>query len=689
MRHKHIKRLAVQIPLKILRILVLIMMILCITLGLLLNSVISKQVHTEINYIAMNNSSQVAAYLNTMDSLSSSLANELNRYQVLDSYTSKKLINRALLTILDQEPDIFSTYCAFEPDKYYVNTPDGLSYYAYRNGSDIAVDVLTDYDVYSAGDYYAETKQLKSAHITEPYAYELTSGKTVWLVTISNPILDDDGEFLGVANCDILVDTIAGLNLSTGDYDTAYSYILTNQGTYIANTADSSVVGSSFRVLNSVGKEIMTAAQNGTSLLAEGINTYHGSKKSWINLSPVQTNGLDKTWSSAFVVNQEEALTSVRSLLILLCVIILAGLIVLALFCYFTISRALTPVRDVVDSASAMGAGNLKAMQADKRFPPNELGELASIMQNTSLTLSSYITDISTVLGSLSDGDLDISIAREYIGDFQAIKEALIKITEAFNTTFAGMLAVADEVALQSNQIANGAQALSQGSAQQASSIQELVASMTEISNKINNNTSSTIEADSHMEQIRSMLDNSNQSMQEAVAAMEEIYKSSIQIEKIITAIEEISSQTNILALNAAVEAARAGTAGKGFAVVADEVRTLAGKSSNAVKETTQLISASLEAVSRGKTVVDHTAHSLNEVIKNTEQIACIINNISSSSKEQTVSMKQLTEGIEQVSSVVQTTSATAQESAAVSEELSSQAATLKGMIQRFRLKSQ
>lgn len=128
------------------------------------------------------------------------------------------------------------------------------------------------------------------------------------------------------------------------------------------------------------------------------------------------------------------------------------------------------------------------------------------------------------------------------------------------------------------------------GTIHQKESINGLVSNMTDITVQIQNSTVRCGNASDLVDRAAGYAAEADTKMEQLFTATNNIDRSSTQIGSIIKTIEDIAFQTNILALNAAVEAARAGTAGKGFSVVADEVRSLAGKSAEAVKNTSTLI---------------------------------------------------------------------------------------------------
>jgi methyl-accepting chemotaxis protein len=234
--------------------------------------------------------------------------------------------------------------------------------------------------------------------------------------------------------------------------------------------------------------------------------------------------------------------------------------------------------------------------------------------------------------------------------------------------------------------MAIAANSLSQGAVEQASAIEDLEGTVTNISNRVEESAKNAEFANKQANQIGIQIEESNQKMKKMIQAIEEINDSSNEIGKIIKTIEDIAFQTNILALNASVEAARAGAAGKGFAVVANEVRSLAEKSADASKSTTMLIERSVSAVKNGTKIANETAEQLSSVVSDTNNIINIVGIIANNSREEADSISQVQQQINQISSVVQTNSATAEESAATSQQLSEQSKVLKQLISVFRL---
>lgn len=287
----------------------------------------------------------------------------------------------------------------------------------------------------------------------------------------------------------------------------------------------------------------------------------------------------------------------------------------------------------------------------------------------------------------VADGDLNVSIDIDAKDEIGTLASAFRKMANNTSEIMSNIHNAAEQVASGAKQVSDTSMALSQGATEQATSIEQLTASIEEISSQTRSNADSANEANHLTETVKANAVQGNNQMKEMLKAMGEINDASSSISKIIKVIDEIAFQTNILALNAAVEAARAGQHGKGFAVVAEEVRNLAARSADAAKETTIMIEGSIKKVEDGTNIATETAEALNKIVNGIAKVANIVSDIAIASNEQALGIAQINQGVMQISQVVQTNSATSEESAAASEELSSQADFLREQVSRFKLK--
>lgn len=344
------------------------------------------------------------------------------------------------------------------------------------------------------------------------------------------------------------------------------------------------------------------------------------------------------------------------------------------------------PIQEGIDVLQAFTDGNISARV--KGIYQGDFNSMKVSLNTTGERLQTYINELTKILSEMANKNFTGYIEQEYVGDFTALKNSINHIMEQLNTILTEINVSAEQVDLGAGQVASSSQNLSQGATEQAGSLEEIGATVTQIAEQTKENAENANKANELSVKTKEDAEKGNQQMAEMLDAMNEIKDSSKNIANIIKVIDEIAFQTNILALNAAVEAARAGEHGKGFAVVAEEVRNLAGRSAQAAKETTDLIDNSIKKIEDGYKTANNTALALNEMVTEVTDAAEIIGEIANASTEQASAIAEINKGIEQISQVTQTNTAAAEESASASEQMAGQAQTLKGMIQEFNLKN-
>ncbi|WP_432649881.1 methyl-accepting chemotaxis protein [Huintestinicola sp.] len=345
------------------------------------------------------------------------------------------------------------------------------------------------------------------------------------------------------------------------------------------------------------------------------------------------------------------------------------------------------PITDAIDRLTALSKGDLESPSpvTDRN---DETLVLLSSLNDTITSLNAYITDIRNVLSAVADGDLLVCSDTVYTGDFETIRDALDKIRTSLNGTFSEVHKAALSVKECSVHVSDGTAVLSKNTSDEAGTMQQLTASISQINEKINENAHEAENARRLTASADEAAEQGSGNMRRMIEAIKEIETSASEIEKIINVIDDIAFQTNILALNAAVEAARAGDAGKGFAVVADEVRNLANKSAEAAAQTGILIQNSINSVRNGTELADATAKSLDKVVEMVSSVSDIMDRIAVSAADQAESVAQINHGMEAINGSIKDNSVTAEKNAEVSQELSDQFEVLNRHINRFKFKA-
>ncbi|MBE4606350.1 methyl-accepting chemotaxis protein [Vibrio navarrensis] len=283
------------------------------------------------------------------------------------------------------------------------------------------------------------------------------------------------------------------------------------------------------------------------------------------------------------------------------------------------------------------------------------LGELVSGVQQSSLSLANYAGELRTGLDNLARHQADI------MGQTQLIASATEEVSVT-TSEVSSSLEFVSEISKASNQAAE----------EGGKVIAEAIGSLEQVADILHS-------ASGHISQLE---------------------EASAKIDSVMDIINGIAEQTNLLALNAAIEAARAGEQGRGFAVVADEVRSLAVRTVDAVSEISgtietmknesaeviQYISNSGKTIEKGQQKGHEAINALKHITDKADEASQQTEVIFSSMKELATTSQSMADSMTQISHAMRELETNNQELREVSKLVDSHSRTLSNECQNFKI---
>ena len=382
------------------------------------------------------------------------------------------------------------------------------------------------------------------------------------------------------------------------------------------------------------------------------------------------------------------------------CILILIGVI-----SWFTVNLVIvSPLFRIRNYAQAVAAGDLSVV------PEGKFSAELRIVKDAIATMVEHLKEKMTEAAKKKDeaevasGKAEKAMveAKEQESKASALLTKMQRVAAEASKIAEQVTSAADQLSAQADQVSNGAEVQRERTAQTATAMEEMNATVLEVAKNSASSASSAQQAKDQASEGATIVKDAIQAISEVheltatlKQSMDQLGAQTTDIGQIMNVIEDIADQTNLLALNAAIEAARAGEAGRGFAVVADEVRKLAEKTMDATKQVgtaiqtiqdgaasnIKSVDTAATAVERATNLANKSGDSLGQIVDFAEETSGQVQSIATAAEEQSAASEEINHAVDDINMIASETVEGMNQSAQAITELARLSNELRALI--------